>query len=319
MGQKRKLKWYAIAVNSLKLIMLGTLPPFEYYAPSTLEEASGLMERLDGDVSLFAGGTDLLVAMKEGRLKPRALIDIKHIPEVGTIRVDNGGLRIGAAVTTRAIARSPAVRERFPLLPQSLTILGSMQIGNRATVGGNLANASPAADSAPPLLALRASVKLVSPKGERWVSLENFFLGPGKTVTDREVLTEVHIPPAPSQGRGIFYKLGPRGAPEDICVVNVAVFAVPDRAGRIWEDVRIALGAVAPTPIRARNAEEALQGRSMEGKAIEDAARLAAEKDARPITDIRGSANYRRAMVQVLVARALEHVAREVKGGPRYE
>ncbi len=290
--------------------MLRKLPPFDYYRPSTLEEALSLFERLDGNVSPFAGGTDLLVAMKEWRQKPRALVDIKYIPELGAIQPEDGGVRLGAAVTTRAIARSPVVRTRFPLLSEALKNLGSMQIGNRATVGGNLSNASPAADSAPALLTLRASVKLVGPQGERSVPLEKFFLGPGKTVIDREVLTEVHVPSATPQGRGIFYKLGPRGAPEDICIVSVAVFAVPDSAGRSWEDVRIALGAVAPTPVRARNAEEALRGQPIDGQGVEDAARLAAEKDAWPITDIRGSANYRRAMVKVLLRRALEHLAR---------
>jgi carbon-monoxide dehydrogenase medium subunit len=232
----------------------------------------------------------------------------------GGIEPENGGLRLGAAVSTRAIARSPVVSDRFPLLSQALRILGSMQIGNRATVGGNLSNASPAADSAPALLTLGASVKLVGPEGERSVPLEGFFLGPGKTVIDREVMTEVQVPPASPRGRGVFYKLGPRGAPEDICIVNLAVFAVPDAAGRNWEEVRIALGAVAPTPVRARNAEDALRGQAIEGQSVKDAAQLAAEKDARPITDIRGSAKYRRAMVRVLVGRALAQLAREVKG-----
>jgi carbon-monoxide dehydrogenase medium subunit len=294
--------------------MLRKLPPFDYYGPSTLEEGLNLLKQLDGNVSLFGGGTDLLVAMKEWRLKPRALIDLKRIPELGGIEPENGGLRLGAAVSTRAIARSPVVSDRFPLLSQALRILGSMQIGNRATVGGNLSNASPAADSAPALLTLGASVKLVGPEGERSVPLEGFFLGPGKTVIDREVMTEVQVPPASPRGRGVFYKLGPRGAPEDICIVNLAVFAVPDAAGRNWEEVRIALGAVAPTPVRARNAEDALRGQAIEGQSVKDAAQLAAEKDARPITDIRGSAKYRRAMVRVLVGRALAQLAREVKG-----
>ena len=268
-----------------------------------------LMEKLDGGVSLLAGGTDLLVAMKDGRLRHRTLVDIKHISNLGAMRPEDAGLCLGAAVNTRTIARSPLVKERFPLLSQALAVLGSMQIGNRATIGGNLANASPAADSAPALLALAASVKLVGPQGERLVPLENFFSGPGKTVLERELLTEIHVPSAPDQGRGVFYKLGPRGAPEDICIVSVAVFAVPDASKRIWTDVRIALGAVAPTPIRARNAEKALLGQLIEGRAAEDAARLAAEKDARPISDIRGSASYRRAMVKILVARALEQLS----------
>ena len=293
--------------------MLGILPPFDYYQPSTLEEALVILERVDGNVSVFAGGTDLLAAMKDHRLKPQALVDIKHIPQLGAIRAEDGGLSLGAAVTTRAAAKALLVRERFPLLSQALRILGSMQIGNRATLGGNLSNASPAADSAPALLALRAWVKLVGPQGDRSLPLEDFFLGPGKTVINREVLTEVHIPAPSAPGRGIFYKLGPRGAPEDICIASVAVFAIPDAAGRSWEDVRIALGAVAPMPIRARNAEEALRGQPIETQTTKAAAQLASEKDAQPISDIRGSASYRRAMVRVLVGRALEHVARDVK------
>ena len=253
------------------------------------------------------------MAMKERRLAHPALVDIKHIPGICDIQAENGGLRLGSGAYARMIARSPLVRERFPILSQALTLLGSMQIGNRATIGGNLANGSPAADSAPPLLALGASVKLVGAEGERQVSLEDFFIGPKKTVINREVLTEVHVPALSPRGRGIFYKLGPRGAPEDIGIVSVAIFAVSDDRARSWKDVRIALGAVAPTAIRARRAEEALNGQPIEARSIEDASRLAAETDAQPITDIRGSAEYRRAMVQVLVRRVLEQIAGDVK------
>lgn len=274
------------------------------------------MERWDGAVGVFAGGTDLLVALKERRLSHPALVDIKSVPELGGIQPGNGGLRIGAAVSTRAVARATLVREHFPILSQALRILGSMQIGNRATIGGNLCNASPAADSAPPLLTLDASVQLIGTQRPRSVPLESFFLAPKKTVIDRELLAAVHIPFPSVQGRGIFYKLGPRGAPEDICIVSVAVFGVPDSAGKSWQEVRIALGAVAPTPIRARMAEEAIRGQPMEGEAIADAARLAGEKDAQPISDIRASAEYRRAMVRVLVGRALRHIALELKGEP---
>ncbi len=294
--------------------MQQSLPSFEYYRPATLQEATDLLERLDGPSSLFAGGTDLLVAMKERRFRPRAVIDIKQIPELGVIQPQNGRFRLGGSVSTRAIALSPLVRERFPLLSRALHTLGSTQIGNRATIGGNLANASPAADSAPALLCLQASVKLAGSREERTVPLENFFLAPGKTVIDREVLVEIEIPSAPQLGRGVFYKLGPRGAPEDICIVSVAVFAVPDPTRKSWEEVRIALGAVAPTPIRARSAEQSLRGQPIDGRAFRDAAWLAGENDAQPITDIRGSAGYRRAMVQTLVERALEQVAGEIQG-----
>lgn len=293
--------------------MLGKLPPFDYHKPSTLKEALALKERFDGNACFLAGGTDLLMAMKDHKESHRALLDIKQIPELRAIRQEDGGLCVGSAVSARAIAQSPLVRERFPFLSRSLKLLGSMQIGNRATLGGNLANASPAADSAPPLLALEASVKLAGPEGERLVPLEKFFVGPGETVINQKLLTEVYVPSAPAQGRGFFYKLGPRGAPEDICIVSVALLAVPDAARTSWKEVRIALGAVAPTPIRARYAEEALRGQLIGGKATADAARLAAEKDARPISDIRGSARYRRAMVEVLVVRALEQLAREIE------
>lgn len=294
--------------------MLGKLPPFDYYSPSTLEEAVALLDQHDGNLSFLAGGTDLLLRMKEGKLKRRLLVDIKQIPGLRAIRSENGALCFGATVTTRAIARSRLVRERHPLLCQALQMLGSMQIGNRATVGGNLCNASPAADSAPALLVLDASVKLVGQRGERRLPLEKFFSGPGKTVMEHELLAEIQLPSASAQGRGIFYKLGPRGAPKDIGIASVAVFALPDASRKNWTHVRIALGAVAPTPIRARHAEEALRGQPIQGKIAADAARLAAEKDAQPISDIRGSASYRRAMIQVLVARALEQLAREIKG-----
>jgi len=290
--------------------MLGRLPSFDYYRPTTLDETLTAMDRLDGNFCVLAGGTDLLVAMKERRGTHPALLDIKAVPDLGGIRADNGTICLGATVTTRAIAVSPLVQERVPVLSQSLKLLGSMQIGNRATIGGNLSNASPAADSAPPLLALGASVKLVGKTKERWVPLDNFFIGPKKTVIEGELLTEVRVPVSPA-ARGIFYKLGPRNAPEDICIVSAAVYGVPDSGANGWKELRIALGAVAPTPIRARNAEERLKGLPLDAKLVAEAAWIAAEKDAQPISDIRGSADYRREMVYVLVKRALEQVARD--------
>lgn len=293
--------------------MLGRLPFFDYYRPTTLAETLTAMERLDGNLCVLAGGTDLLVAMKERRGTHPALLDIKAVPELAGIRADNGTLCLGATVTTRAVAASPLVRERVPVLCQSLKLLGSMQIGNRATIGGNLSNGSPASDSAPPLLALGASVKLVGKAKERWVPLDNFFIGPKKTVIEGELLVEVRVPASPG-GRGIFYKLGPRNAPEDICIVSAAVYGVPDGETGAWKELRIALGAVAPTPIRARIAEERLKGQPLEPKLVDEAARIAADKDAQPISDIRGSADYRREMVYVLVKRALEQIARDNPG-----
>ena len=294
--------------------MLGRLPSFDYYRPATLDETIALFERLNGNVSILAGGTDLLVAMKERRGKHPALLDIKSVPDLNAVRADNGSLCLGATASTRTLAASPPVRERFPMLAHALKLLGSMQVGNRATIGGNLCNASPAADSAPPLLVLNASVKLVSKARARSVSLENFFIGPKKTVIDHELLSEVRIPAAAPNGRGVFHKLGLRNAPEDIGIVSAAVYAVPDAENKTWREVRIALGAVAPTPIRARHAEERIQGQAIDQDIAAETGQIAANKDAEPITDIRASAEYRRAMVAVLVKRALDQIAREITG-----
>lgn len=293
--------------------MLGKLPSFDYYRPTTLDETLAIVERLNGNLAFLAGGTDLLLAMKERRGKHPALLDIKSVPELSAIRAENGSVCLGATATTRAIAASPLVRERLPLLAHALKFLGSMQIGNRATIGGNLCNASPAADGAPPLLVLGASLKLVGKAQTRWVPLDNFFVAPRKTIIDHELLSEVRIPAAAPNGRGVFHKLGLRNAPEDICIVSAAVYAVPDAEKKAWQEVRIALGAVAPTPTRARYAEERIQGQAIDSKIADEAGQIAAHKDAQPITDIRASAEYRRAMVGVLVKRALEQIARQIQ------
>jgi carbon-monoxide dehydrogenase medium subunit len=292
--------------------MLGRLPSFDYYRPTTIDEALTTIDRFDGNVSILAGGTDLLAQMKEHRGKHPPLVDVKRIIELAGIRADDGTLSIGATATARAVAASPLVRDRFPMLAEALKILGSTQIGNRATIGGNLSNASPAADSAPALLALDASVRLVGKQKERCVPLDQFFVAPKKTVMGQELLSTVIIPA--QRGSGVFYKLGPRNAPEDISIASAAVFAVPASINASCLEFRIALGAVAPTPIRARHAEERLRGYSLDAKLIDEAACIAADKDSHPISDIRGSAEYRRAMIRVLVKRALEQIARAAQG-----
>ena len=294
--------------------MLGKLPVFDYYRPTTLDETLAIVERLDGNLSILAGGTDLLVAMKERRGKHPALLDIKSVPELNAIRFENGSACLGATATAREIAASAFVRERFPMLAHALKFLGSMQIGNRATIGGNLCNASPAADSAPTLLVLGASLKLVGKPGTRWIPVDKFFVAPRKTVIDHELLSEVRVPAVAPTGYGVFHKLGTRNAPEDIAIVSAAVYAVPDADKRAWQEVRIALGAVAPTPIRARYAEERIQGQPIDEKTADETGRVAAQQDAQPITDIRASAEYRRAVVGVLVKRALQQIARQIQG-----
>jgi len=237
---------------------------------------------------------------------PSYLIDIKSIAGLDYIKYDEvEGLKIGALATIHAVESSPIIKERFPVLAQAAYSMASVQVRNRATLAGNICNAVPSADTAPALLTLQARVKLASQKGERWVDIEDFFTGPKETVlTDEEMLLEIEVPNLPLSHKGIYLKLSPRRS-MDLAVVGVAVVAVPENG--VFKDVRIALGAVAPTPIRARRAEEVLRGQSLNEELIRTAAKIA-EEEARPIDDHRASAWYRKKMVNVLVKRALRQI-----------
>ncbi len=289
--------------------MLRKLREFDYLEPSSLSEAVSLLDHYGKNARIFAGGTDLLVTMKKGELNPRHLINIKGIPGQDYIRYDEKeGLQIGALTTIRQIETSRVIQESFLPLAQAARALGSVQIRNRATIGGNLCNASPSADTAPPLLALDAAVKLVGSQGERVLPLERFFVGPGSTVLNKEILTEIIIPHPALHTQGIYLSISRRRA-VDLALIGVAVVAAlnPDKGE--WEAVKIALGAVAPTPIRAHHAEKVLEGKSMDAGLIEEAALIASEKEASCISDVRASDWYRKEMVRVLVQRALEHVS----------
>jgi CO/xanthine dehydrogenase FAD-binding subunit len=289
--------------------MLRKLREFEYLEPSSLSEALSLLDQHSKAAKIFAGGTDLLVDMKEGELSPGYLIDIKGIPAQGYVKYDEKkGLRIGALTTIRQIETSRVIREQFPPLAQAAKVLGSVQVRNRATIGGNLCNASPSAETAPPLLVLGAKVKLVGSRGERMIPLEEFFVGPGLTVLDKEILTEIMVPPPSPHTRGIYMSISRRRA-VDLALVGVAVAIVVDPDRGEWKDVKIALGAVAPTPMRAPKAEKILKGKGIEVNLIEEAAQIASG-EAHPISDVRASAWYREEMVRILVQRALEEVSR---------
>ena len=282
------------------------LKKFDYFKPSNISEALTLLNSYDGQAKILAGGTDLLVGMKEKEQSPRYIIDIKGIPELNNINNDSGqGLTMGALATIRTVESSTLVKENYPFLSRAAGLLGSVQVRNKATIGGNLCNAAPSAETAPSLLSLDARVKIVSLKGERVISLEDFFQGPGLNVLDKEILTEIQLPPR--KKKGIYIKHSPRRA-MDIAVVGVAVAVIEGREKGKWEDVRIALGAVAPTPIRARKAEEILAGEKLKFELIEKAAALA-EETASPIFDVRASAEYRRKMVGILVQRALLYLS----------
>ncbi|HYT47616.1 MAG TPA: xanthine dehydrogenase family protein subunit M [Burkholderiales bacterium] len=276
---------------------------FAYFAPATLDEAVALLGRYDGKASVLAGGTDLLVEIKEQLRRPDQIIDIKKIPAMAQLAYHpDHGLKIGALVTTRQIETSPVVLEKYPGLAQAVRELGSIQIRNRATLAGNVCRASPSADTLPPLMADRARVTLYGPRGSRTVALEAFFTGPGRTVMrPDELMTEIRLPPPPPRTGKAYIKHGRRKAME-LATVGVAV-SVTLQENR-FREVDIVLGAVAPTPLRALKAEAILRTQEVSEELIEEAA-IAAMSESKPISNVRASADYRREMVAVLTRRAL--------------
>ncbi len=289
-----------------------SLPKFEYLAPRTVDEVCSLLTQYKEKARVIAGGTDVLVGMKEREMVPQYLVGLKGIADLDYIEYDEiYGLRIGALASNQSIADSAVIQQRFGILARAAALIGTPQIRNMGTIGGNLCNAAPSADTASPLVALGAIVKLASRNGERTVPLEKFFAGPGETVLQPdEVLTEIQVPKPPPGTVGAYLKLFPRGG-VDIAAVGVASWLTLGE-DNTCRDARIVLGAVAPTPMRAKGAEVAIKGTKMEDKAIEEAAQTASE-EARPISDVRGSAEYRREMVKVLTRRALKQSLEQAK------
>ncbi len=271
---------------------------FDHFTPQSLPEALELLARVNGQGHPLAGGTDLLLKMKSGELTPRTLVNIKRLPELQGINYDQKtGLKLGALTTLRELTRSPLIREHYPVLAHAANQMASEQIRSFATVGGNLCNAAPSADLAPPLIALGGTVHLTGPSGERLLLLEDFFHGPGSTALQPgELLKEISV--QPPEGQTVYLKHSPRVF-MDIAVVGAAVRM--QLAGSVCREGRIVLGAVAPVPLRARRAEAELIGPLTE-KRIARAAKTAAD-ECSPIDDVRGSAWYRRRMVEVLVKR----------------
>ena len=281
---------------------------FDFLTPRSVDEAIAFMSDREGEVHILAGGTDLLLGMREGTITPRAVMSLKKLSDFRTIEHSNdSGLRLGAMVTLRQVVRSTQIRERYPSLADAALLMASEQIRSLATVGGNLCNAAPSADMAPPLIALDAMVRLIGPEGERRLPLEEFFLGPGSTALDAgEMLAEIEVPPTERKTR--YMRLAPR-AHMDIAVVGVAA-GIQLNNSKV-RAARIVLGAVAPVPLRVHSAEEALIGEALTEAAIEAASTIAAE-ECSPISDLRGSDWYRRRMVGVLVNRALHSFSETV-------
>ena len=284
---------------------LRSLPKFDYMDATTVGEACSLLSKFRGKARVIAGGTDLLVAMRSRKVAPQYIINIKTIAGLDYIRYSEGeGLRIGALAVLRDIGSSPVIRERFPILGDAASKVGDKQIQNVATIGGNICNAAPSADTVPSLIVLGAKAKIEGVKTERVVALEEFFVGPSESVLeDGEMLTEIQVPNPPPHMSAIYLKLPARTA-TDIAAAGVAVAVTLDSKHVTVSDAKIALGAVAPTPIRARKAEDTIKGKPIQEQLIEKAAQAAAE-EAKPISDLRGPANYRREMVKVLAKQAI--------------
>jgi len=280
------------------------LPKFNYLAPATLNEALSLLAEHKGKARVIAGGTDFIPKLKRRETgAPDYIIDLKGIAGLDQIKPEAGGLNIGALVTIGAVEASPQIQQKFAILAQAAQSMASPQVRNRGTIAGNICNAVPSADSAPPLLTLEAKLKIISRKGQRTVGIEEFFTGPSQTaLTNEEILAEIQLPAMPPNSKGVYLKLTPRRA-MDLAIVGVAVIVTAQDG--VCKDIRLALGAVAPTPTRARKAEAVLKGQKFNDALIEKAAQAAATQS-RPIDDHRASAGYRRDMVEVLVKRAIK-------------
>ena len=276
---------------------------FEFIQPQTASEAIALLVKHGARASLLAGGTDLLVEIKESIRTPDIVIDAKHIPGLHEFTVSAAdGLSFGALVTAREIETSASVQVQYRSLWQAVREVGSIQVRTRATIAGNVCRASPSADTLPPLIADGASVTMQGAGGGRTLLLETFFTGPGKTVLAADEIVTGFTVPAPLPGTGKCYiKHGRRKAME-LATVGVAVTLT--MSGGACRSIRIALGAVAPTPIRARKAEAVLTGAKLDAGTVAECARVAASETS-PISNIRGSADYRRAMVEELTQRAV--------------
>ncbi|MDA8188501.1 MAG: xanthine dehydrogenase family protein subunit M [Dehalococcoidales bacterium] len=280
------------------------LPKFELLQPRSLEEATTMLAESNGETRVIAGGTDILVQMKWRKLRPSRLVDIKALEELRGLRWGQDHLRIGALITHREIETNQRIWDRFSALAEACRLVGSFQIRSMGTIGGNLCNAAPSAESAPPLLVFDAQAVIVTADGKISLPLEDFFVGPGKTLLQpRQLLQGITLPYPPARTGSAYLRHSPRNA-MDIATVGVAARVTLDEGGATCRDVRIALGAVAPTPKVARSAEEALRGKPLQQEFIRAAARLAAQ-EAEPITDIRASAGYRREIVEILTERAL--------------
>ena len=289
---------------------------FEYVSPASVEEAVTLLSGMNGEARPLAGGTDLLVQLRAERFRLGRVVDVKAIPELNEVRLSLAdGLTLGAAVPCYRIYEDAAIKAAYPALVDSVSILGGIGIQGRATVGGNLCNASPSGDSIPSLIVLGARCNIAGPDGRRQVSAEDFCLAPGQSrLEPGELLVSLHFPPPQPRSGSYYLRFIPRNE-MDIAVVGAGAWLVLGDDGETITDARLALAAVAPTPLYVEAARGVLVGTRGEDEAIDKAAEAAREA-VRPITDMRGSEAQRRHLARILTRRALRGALRRAKGEP---
>jgi carbon-monoxide dehydrogenase medium subunit len=287
---------------------------FDYIAPKSTDEVVKLLAGKNGDARILAGGTDLIVQLRESRRKAKLVIDVKNIPELTQVKFDpKNGLLIGAAASCSQICSDANVDKYYPGLVDGIKLIGGVQIQSRASVGGNLCNASPAADSIPALIVHEAVCHIMGPKGSRTLPVESFCVAPGRNALQSgEFLTFVSVP-SPKENFGAGYlRFIPRNE-MDIAVVGAGTSVILDKDRKRFLSARIALGAVAPTPLLASPAGDFLSGKAVTHENIKEAARRA-QAIARPITDLRGTAEHREHLCAVLVERALDKAIERAGG-----
>ena len=288
---------------------------FEYVLVSTSSEVISLLSDTGKKIKILNGGTDLITQLSDGRVEPDIVIDIKAIPEVNEIRIDDKGIFIGSAVTCLTLCRNAEIKKTYSGLFDAFSLIGGVQIQGRATIGGNLCNASPAADSIPALIAHNAECIIAGPNGNQTVPVSEFCIAPGKTVLkNNEILVGIHVPKPNGVYASAYERFIPRNE-MDIAVVGVGSFLSINKDGAI-QKARLALGAVGPTPLYVTKAEELLKGISIFDEHLNtvlDKVSQVAQKTSIPITDMRGSADQRKHLVQVLTRRTLLTCVERIK------
>ncbi len=282
------------------------MKPFEYYAPKSLDEAVSIFDNAKevGDTRGLIGGSDLIDQVRNGRREPNTVVNLKGIPETNRIEwIEGDGLHLGSAVSCSTTAAFPKIKERYYGLYQACGLVGSVQIQNRASVAGNVCNSTPSADTVPSLLSYNAKALLVSSKGERIVELNNFFMGPGRNIMEaNEFLVEIILPDLGENTYSRYQRFIPRNE-MDIAVVGVGSFVKLDDQNKCISS-GISLASVGPTPIKAKEAEKFLINKDFTKENIEEASKLA-PNSANPISDVRGTSEYRKKLIKVLTSRTL--------------